>query len=253
MLHVDLATTLVGLLVGFVVGMTGMGGGALMTPLLVLLLGVPPLAAVGSDLAASVVIKPAGGLLHLRRGTVRLDLVLWLSLGSVPAALIGSLAVRAAGGDAAGSLLREAIGLALIASATSSLLRGRLRARRAGRPLALRRRTTVAIGALGGLLVGLTSVGSGSVIIMLLVFTYPGLSTAELVGTDLVQAVPLVAAATLGHLAFGDVRPGLTLALLVGALPGVVAGAHVSSRAPERVVRPALALVLLTTGLKLVL
>ncbi len=108
-------------------------------------------------------------------------------------------------------------------------------------------------GALGGLLVGLTSVGSGSVIIMLLVFTYPGLSSAELVGTDLVQAVPLVAAATLGHLLFGDVRPGLTLALLVGALPGVVAVAHVSSRAPERVVRPALAALLLTTGLKLVL
>ena len=252
----DLAIAVAGLLVGFTVGLTGMGGGALMTPILVLFFRVAPLAAVSSDLMASLVMKPLGGGLHWRRGTVRKDIVLWLTLGSVPAAFAGVLILRAAGAGHVQDFLKRALGLALIASASALVLRARIQRRRERglepAPVVLNRPVTLAIGAIGGLIVGMTSVGSGSLIIVMLLFLYPGLTSAELVGTDLVQAIPLVAAAALGHLLFGAVKIGLTASLLVGALPGVYLGAHLSSRTSQRVVRPALFLVLLTSGLKLV-
>jgi uncharacterized membrane protein YfcA len=255
-LHIDLAIAAAGLLVGFTVGLTGMGGGALMTPILVLFFRIAPLAAVSSDLVASLVMKPIGGGVHWRRGTVRRDIVLWLALGSVPAAFAGVLVLRAIGAGHVEELLKRALGLALIASAGAIVLRSRIQ-RRSERghdlgPAVLKRPATVAIGAIGGLMVGMTSVGSGSLIIVMLLFLYPGLTSAEVVGTDLVQAIPLVAAAALGHLFFGSVRLALTASLLVGALPGVYVGAHLSSMASSRVVRPALFLVLLTSGLKLV-
>lgn len=253
---VDLPLALTGLLVGFTVGLTGMGGGALMTPILVLFFKVSPLAAVSSDLLASLVMKPVGGAIHARRGTVRKDLVLWLCIGSVPSAFAGVLVLRALGAGDVDELLERALGVALIAASLSMLLKAWLQWRRdqsAEVPeVALRRSATVAIGVLGGLVVGMTSVGSGSLVIVLLMFTYPGLTSAQLVGTDLLQAIPLVGAATLGHVLFGDVRLGLTASLLVGALPGVYAGARLSSRANDKVVRPALFVVLLTSGLKLV-
>ncbi|HWC37863.1 MAG TPA: sulfite exporter TauE/SafE family protein, partial [Acidimicrobiales bacterium] len=119
-------------------------------------------------------------------------------------------------------------------------------------PIAVRPLPTLAIGVLGGLIVGMTSVGSGSLMIVLLLVLYPGLAMATLVGTDLVQAIPLVASAALGHLIFGDVKLGLTTSLILGSLPGVYFGARFSSRAPDRVIRPILAVVLFLTGLKLV-
>jgi uncharacterized membrane protein YfcA len=255
-LHHDLAIAVAGLLVGFTVGLTGMGGGALMTPILVLFFRVAPLAAVSSDLVASLVMKPVGGGLHWRRGTVRKDIVAWLAMGSVPAAFAGVLLLRALGAAHTQDLLKRALGLALIASAAAIVLRARIQhLRDRGRdpgPAVLNRPATVAIGAIGGLIVGMTSVGSGSLIIVMLLFLYPGLSPAELVGTDLVQAIPLVGAAALGHLLFGAFKLGLTAALLAGAIPGVYVGAHLSSRTSQRVVRPALFAVLLTSGLKLV-
>lgn len=256
-MHVDPMIALAGLLGGFVVGLTGMGGGALMTPMLVLVFHIQPLAAVSSDLVTSLFMKPFGGAVHWHRGTVRTDLVRWLTLGSVPAALAGVLLLRAFGTEHVDHWLRQAIGIALLASAGSMVLRARITAMRASghaplAPAVLNRPATLAIGVLGGLLVGMTSVGSGSVIIVLLLTVYPSLTSAELVGTDLVQAVPLVAAAAFGHMLFGDVRFGLTAALLVGALPGVLIGAHFSSTASARYVRPALFAVLLTSGLKLV-
>jgi len=242
--------------IGIVVGLTGMGGGALMTPVLVIFFHIQPLAAVSSDLVASLFMKPLGGGLHWRRGTVRRDLVLWLSIGSVPAAFTGVLLLRALGAANVQDLLKRALGLALIASASAIVLRARIQRRRdrgvEPGPAVLNRPLTLAIGAVGGLIVGMTSVGSGSLIIVMLLFLYPGLTSAELVGTDLVQAIPLVAAAALGHLLFGAVKLGLTASLLAGALPGVYVGAHLSSRTSQRVVRPALFLVLLTSGLKLV-
>jgi uncharacterized membrane protein YfcA len=272
---VDLSLTLVlaGLVVGVVVGMTGMGGGALMTPVLVLFFGIPPLAAVSSDLVVSAVMKPVGGVVHLRRGTVDLRLVGWLCLGSVPTAFGGVLVSRALGsGAGVQEWTKIALGAALLLAAAgligrsylSLVARGRRAAdRAAGRPpradpgtasgadYRIRPLVTVLVGAVGGLVVGMTSVGSGSLIIIALLALYPRLSAAGLVGTDLVQAVPLVAAAALGHLLFGDFRLDLTAALLVGCLPGVYLGARLSSRAPGGIVRRALALVLLASALKL--
>lgn len=255
-LDLDIAIAIAGLLVGFTVGLTGMGGGALMTPIMVLFFKVSPLAAVSSDLMVSLLMKPVGGSVHLRRGTVRKDIALWLCIGSVPAAFAGVLLLKSLGSHNVEPMLKRALGLALLASAGSILLRRVIERRREEgwepAPAVLNRSATLLIGALGGLVVGLTSVGSGSLIIVMLLFVYPGLRSSELVGTDLVQAIPLVGSAALGHLLFGDVRLALTASLLLGALPGVYAGARLSAHAPDRVVRPALFVVLLTSGLKLV-
>jgi hypothetical protein len=262
-LHVDLSVAVAGLLVGFTVGLTGMGGGALMTPILVLLFKISPLAAVSSDLVAAVVMKPVGGGVHLRRGTVNFALVRWLMVGSVPAAFAGVLLLRLLGdGQAIQVRVKEALGVALVLAAVSIVAKATLQARaarrdgerpRAGRaPFHARGLPTVLVGAVGGLVVGMTSVGSGSLMIVLLMLLYPALTSAELVGTDLVQAIPLVGSAALGHVLFGDFKLDLTASLLVGSVPGVYLGARASSRAPDALVRPVLALILLASGLKLV-
>lgn len=255
-MDLDLAIASAGLLVGFTVGLTGMGGGALMTPIMVLFFKVSPLAAVSSDLVVSLLMKPVGGAVHARRGTVRKDIALWLCIGSVPAAFAGVLILKALGAHNVEPLLKRALGLALLASAASILIRRGIEKRRAEGwepgPSTLNKPATLAVGVLGGLTVGLTSVGSGSLIIVMLLFLYPSLKSSELVGTDLIQAIPLVGSAALGHLLFGDVRLALTASLLLGALPGVYIGARLSAHAPDKVVRPALFTVLLTSGLKLV-
>ncbi|HEX3829659.1 MAG TPA: sulfite exporter TauE/SafE family protein [Sporichthyaceae bacterium] len=257
-MHIDLWMAVAGLIVGFVVGLTGMGGGALMTPILVIFFHVAPLAAVSSDLVASLVMKPVGGTVHLRRGTVNKPLVGWLSLGSVPAAFGGVFLLRAVGGNNSG-VQREVkllLGVALLIAAAGLVLRALLARRAAARgtvPPAVQVRPvpTLLIGVVGGLIVGMTSVGSGSLIIVALLFLYPGLTTAEIVGTDLVQAVPLVGSAALGHLLFGDFRLDLTTSVLVGALPGVYLGARCSAAAAQGLVRRALVAVLLVSALKL--
>jgi hypothetical protein len=253
--HLDLWVALAGLGVGFVVGLTGMGGGALMTPVLVLVFGIQPLAAVSSDLVAAVVMKPVGGGVHLRRGTVRTDLVRWLALGSVPAAFAGVLVLRAIGAAAVQDRLQLLLGVVLLVAATAMVARIVMQSRRVDAATTATRRVrpvpTLLVGVVGGLIVGMTSVGSGSLMIVALMFLYPAMSTAELVGTDLVQAVPLVLSAALGHLLFGDLQFGLTAALLLGSVPGVYLGARVSSRAPDAIVRPALVFVLLLSALKL--
>jgi uncharacterized protein len=259
-MHVDAGLALAGLFVGFTVGLTGMGGGALMTPMLVLLFNVQPLAAVSSDLVASFVMKPVGGGVHLRRGTVNLRLVGWLCAGSVPSAFAGVLILRALGDEAElQDLLERLLGVALLVAATTIVLKALLQRRsQAGtdgpvdvRDVMVRPGPTVAIGVLGGLVVGMTSVGSGSLMIVLLLVLYPRLTTSGLVGTDLVQAVPLVGSAALGHLLFGDFRLAVAGSLLIGAIPGVYAGAHLSSRAADHVVRPVLVTVLAASALRL--
>jgi len=252
--------------IGIVVGLTGMGGGALMTPVLVLFFQVPPLTAVSSDLVASAVMKPVGSFVHLRRGTVNLELVKWLCIGSIPGAFSGVLLARAMGrGEEVQQVIRIALGVALLLAAAGLTLRAYIRLverarRRDGRadPLPQGRPTvnlrivpTVIVGLLGGIVVGMTSVGSGSLIIIALMALYPTLKASELVGTDLVQAVPLVASAALGHLLFGDFHLDLTTSLLVGCIPGVWVGAHLSAHAPGGLVRRALAFVLLASALKL--
>lgn len=265
----DVLVVLAGLIVGFVVGLTGMGGGALMTPVLVLLFGVTPLAAVSSDLVAAAVMKPVGSWVHMRRGTIQWPLVRWLMVGSVPSAFVGVLVLRALGnsGDVQ-AVVKTSLGVALLVAAAAMVYKAytgmvaRVRREAAARrgeeviepedvPIVVRPLPTVLIGAAGGLIVGMTSVGSGSLIIIALIALYPSLTANRLVGTDLVQAVPLVASAALGHVLFGDFQFDLTASLLLGSIPGVYLGAQLSSRAPGWLIRRALAVVLLASGLKL--
>jgi uncharacterized membrane protein YfcA len=262
-MHIDLSLAVAGLLVGFVVGLTGMGGGALMTPILVVVFNVQPLAAVSSDLVASFFMRPVGAAVHLRQGTVNRQLVKWLVIGSVPSAFCGVLILRAIGtGRHVQDVVQVVLGVALLVAAGAIVLKAFMNLRERARgeyltvtnpaSITVKPLQTVLIGALGGLVVGMTSVGSGSLIIVLLLFLYPKIRASQLVGTDLVQAIPLVGAASLGHLLFGDFRLALTTSLLIGSIPGVYLGARISARAPARLLRRVLAFVLLASGLKLV-
>lgn len=252
----DLTLALAGLGVGIVVGLTGMGGGALMTPILVLVFGIPPVAAVSSDLAASAVMKPFGGWVHARRGTVNWKLVGWLCAGSVPSAFCGVLLLRLLGDDeTVQHTIKISLGVALLLAAAGLLLKAWVGRRQQGDgpavAITVRPLPTLLIGVAGGLIVGLTSVGSGSLIIVALLALYPKLRANDLVGTDLVQAIPLVLSAALGHAFFGDLKLDLAAAVLLGSIPGVLIGARISSRAPGGIVRTALVVVLLASSLKL--
>ena len=244
-------------IVGLLVGLTGAGGGALMTPMLILLFNVKPAAAISSDLVAAVVMRPVGSLVHMHKGTVNWRLVGWMCLGSVPMAFLGAYLLHLmGGGDAQQSNVELALGAALLAGTAAMLLRSWLDARSGQRRTAsvaaikVRPAATLAIGAVGGLIVGMTSVGSGSLMIVLLLFAYPLLSAGQLVGTDLTQAVPLTAAAALGALAFGHVEFGLTTAVIIGSVPAVLIGSLLSSRAPDRYIRPVITFVIFASGLK---
>lgn len=251
--------------IGIVVGLTGMGGGALMTPVLVLFFNVPPLAAVSSDLVSSAVLKPVGSFVHLRKGTVNLPLVAWLCVGSVPSAFCGVLIARALGSGAqVENIIQKALATALLIAAAGLIIRAYLRLVEAakvrdglapplpkGRPrVQVRPLPTVVVGVVGGIVVGITSVGSGSIMIISLMMLYPMLRANELVGTDLVQSVPLIFSAAAGHLLFGDFSMSVTTALIVGGLPGTYLGAHLSSTLPSGLIRRALAFVLLASSLK---
>jgi uncharacterized membrane protein YfcA len=258
-MHVDPYIVLGSAVVGFLVGMTGAGGGALMTPMLILLFGVTPSTAISSDLVAAVVMRPIGAIVHLRRGTVNLRLVGWMVLGSVPMAFVGAYLLHVLGhAKEAQSKIEIALGTALLVGAGAMVLRYILDRRSGGtrtagideiRPRPAR---TVMIGMVGGIIVGMTSVGSGSLMIILLLFLYPTLSANRLVGTDLTQAVPLTAAAALGALAFGHVEFGVTASLIIGSVPAVFIGSLLSSSVPDRYVRPAITFVIFASGLKYV-
>ncbi|HXQ60566.1 MAG TPA: sulfite exporter TauE/SafE family protein [Acidimicrobiales bacterium] len=245
--------------VGLLVGVTGAGGGALMTPMLILLFGVKPSTAISSDLVAAVVMRPIGAAVHLRKGTVNLRLVGWLTLGSAPMAFFGAYLLHLFGhAQAAETNVQRALGAALLVGAAAMILRYALDRRsgqtRAGvvADLTVRPLPTVAVGMLGGIIVGITSVGSGSLMIVSLLFLYPMIGANQLVGTDLTQAVPLTAAAALGALAFGHVELSVTTSLIVGSVPAVLVGSFLSSRAPDRYIRPAITFVILASGLKYV-
>jgi uncharacterized protein len=270
-MHFDYTMAAGALLVSVIVGLTGMGGGALMTPMLTVFFGVPPLTAVSSDLVAAAIMKPVGSAVHLRHGTVNLRLVAWLCAGSVPSAFCGVLIARALGdGHQVQDVIGKAMGVALLLAAAGLAIRGYLAmkdraSRRADRRTAVpgspasappptikvRPVPTVLVGIVGGLSVGMTSVGSGSLIIVTLLALYPALKANQLVGTDLFQAVPLVWAAALGHILFGDFKLEVTAALLAGSIPGVIIGSLISARAPGGLIRRALAFVLLASALKM--
>jgi uncharacterized membrane protein YfcA len=248
-----------GALVGVSVGLTGMGGGALMTPILIMIFGVDPTAAVGSDLAASLAMKPVGALVHHRAGTVRWSLMRWLLPTAVPAGFAGAFVLQQFGkGTVLQHRLQWAIGAALLLAVLGMLARALFvrshptaSERSSGEVMSVRRLPTLVVGLIGGLIVGMTSVGSGSLIIVLLMLLHPRLRANDLVGTDLILAIPLVASATLGHVIVGDIRFALTAATLIGAVPGIYLGAKVSARAQSGVLRWILAILLLASGLAL--
>ncbi|HVN50402.1 MAG TPA: sulfite exporter TauE/SafE family protein [Acidimicrobiales bacterium] len=258
-MHIDPYIVLGSAVVGFLVGLTGAGGGALMTPMLILLFGVKPATAISSDLVAAVLMRPFGAFVHLRKGTVNLKLVGWMVLGSFPAAFAGAYILHVVGhSSGADRKVETALGVALLVGAAAMVLRYLLDLRHGHErdgvvhDLTVRRGATVAIGIVGGLIVGMTSVGSGSLMIVLLLFLYPMIGANQLVGTDLTQAVPLTAAAALGAVAFGHIEFSVTLSLIVGSVPAVLVGSFLSSRAPDRYIRPAITFVIFASGLKYV-
>jgi uncharacterized protein len=245
-----------GFLVGILIGLTGIGGGALMTPFLILVLGTRPVVAVGTDLAYNAVTKLVGALIHWRQGTVDLALVKRLAIGSVPAGLagVGALSALTRSGADPDEAVKRALGGALILVAAILLSRvlgielpdipQRWRA-------ALQGRGTVIVGAIVGALVGFTSVGSGSLLVPFLMTVFP-LTAVQVVGTDVFHAAILVSVTALGHAHEGSVDWGIAAGLLVGSIPGVALGSWMAPRTPARALRVGLAALLLVTGISLV-
>jgi hypothetical protein len=248
----------VSLLIGVVVGMTGMGGGALMTPALIFL-KIDPTIAVANDLVAAAVYKSVGAGVHWRQGSPNLRLAGWLALGSVPCAFAGAFIIQAVGSpEAQETFVKKAIGAALLLAAATYAMRLALSLRsqaRGGAPQledpAIRPVPTVLVGAVGGLLVGLTSVGSGSVIMVTLLLLYPGLQAVRLVGTDLAQAVPLVLAAAVSHVIVSGIDWSILIPLILGGTPGTFVGAKIAGRVPQALLRRGIVLLLFVTGLGL--
>lgn len=258
---IDLALSLGGLLAGLMVGLTGMGGAALVTPMLVLLFGVSPAAAVSSDVVASAIMKPVGAFVHIRAKTVHWGLVCWLSAGSIPGVLIGTLIfARVLSSDEASETIRTWIGYVLLLALAAMLAKVWV-ARRAkglqtnlvplGRDMPVKRMSTILLGVAVGILVGMTSVGSGSLVVTTLLLLYPLLRPSILVGTDLTQAVPMLIAGAIAHAGFGDISIAVVVSLLIGQIPGVWVGARMSSRYDGHALRWLLMVVLAATALKL--
>jgi uncharacterized membrane protein YfcA len=259
---IDLPTTLSGFGVGVMVGLTGIGGGALMTPLLVLVLGVAPQTAVGTDLLFASITKVFGVLIHRRHGTVDWVVVKRLAAGSLPLALLTVLLLATLGtGQIRSGVILHGLGVALALTAVGLAFRRRLheigKMLRSDTPASFKKwqpTLTVVAGAVIGCLVALTSVGAGALGTVALIYLYPyRLTAAKLVGTDLAHAIPLALVAGAGHLMLGNVDFKLLGMLLLGSIPGIVLGSLLSARAPEPVIRNAIALVLLLVAGKLLL
>ena len=254
-----LSVLVVSFFIGIVVGLTGMGGGALMTPALIFL-GVNPTAAVANDLVAASVNKSVGATVHWREGSPNLKLAMWLIIGSVPFAFAGAFIIQAVGGGEAeqDEFLTIAIGCALLFTAATYALRMYLNLRIVtdGGVLSeedpvIRPVPTFLVGALGGLLVGITSVGSGSLIMVALLLLYPTLAAVKLVGTDLVQAVPLVLSAAISHVLVSGVEWAVLIPLIIGGTPGTFLGARLANWVSQSVIRRGIVIVLTLTGLKM--
>jgi hypothetical protein len=257
--HIDPYIVLGSAVVGLLVGLTGAGGGALMTPMLVLLFSVTPTKAISSDLVAAVFMRPPAAFVHFTKKTVNWKLVGWMVIGSVPMAFLGAYLLHLFGiGKADQTNIEIALGAALLVGAAAMVLRYVLDSRQGHkrqseiRELTVRPVPTVIVGMIGGIIVGMTSVGSGSLMIVLLLFLYPIIGAKQLVGTDLTQAVPLTAAAALGALAFGQVEFPLAASIIIGSVPAAVIGSFLSSRAPDKYIRPAITFVIFASGLKYV-
>ncbi len=256
----DLLYSLSGFVVGLLVGQTGVGGGSLMTPLLVLLFGVHPATAVGTDLLYACVTKSVGTVVHGRNKTVDWQIVRRLALGSVPATVVTLLVMswfNLSSHGGANRLIAGVLGVALLLTAVSLVLRSRIQAvaarfSRGGGPPRHTAGLTVATGAVLGCLVTLSSVGAGALGVTALLLLYPRLPAARIVGSDIAHAVPLTLVAGMGHWWLGSVDGGLLIALLAGSVPGIILGSHLSVRLPETALRMILAAVLALVGGRLV-
>jgi len=259
-LQIDGLTALAGVLVGTIVGITGVGGGALMTPILVLLFGIAPQTAVGTDLLYASITKVFGTAVHQGHGTVDWQVVRRLATGSLPAAALTLWWMSASGAhQMRGGVIITALGIALIITALGMLFKDYLHG--LGRKLRVgdsekfkhvQPVLTVVCGAILGVLVTLTSVGAGALGTVMLVYLYPlRLGANKLVGTDLAHAIPLTLIAGLGHLTMGNVNGGLLVNLLIGSIPGVLLGSFISARAPLTLIRYAIALVLGAVAIKM--
>jgi uncharacterized membrane protein YfcA len=242
-----------GAAVGTLVGMTGMGGGSLMTPMLILLFGFDPKTAVGTDILHGAVFKSFGAVRHRQLGNVHVPLAMWMLLGSAPLSLVG-VQIASSFSDGTQSAMSRVVGGALIAGGLGFAVKTFLRGHTGDAPLHLTRRhklTAVVIGATCGFVVGLTSVGSGTFFGLAMLLLYP-LAARRIVGTDMLHAALLLWVAGTGHLIHGNVDLHAMAWLLVGSIPGVLLGSHMSIRVPERALRIGFAVVLLLSGIKLV-
>ena len=254
----DLLHAFAGLLVGFLVGLTGVGGGSLMTPLLVLMFGVQVQTAVGTDLLFAAITKTVGVGVHHGHNTVDWRIVRRLATGSMPAAVLTLIALNTfihLGAKTSGAIL-VALGVLLVLTSIGLLFQRRLLAYGATHTIVHTDKTfapTVALGAVLGVLVTITSVGAGAIGATLLLLIYRRVPIARIVGTDIAHAVPLALLAGAGHWFIGSVDLALLVALLVGSIPGVIVGSLLSSRSPDRLVQMALAAVLAVSGVRLLL
>ena len=248
-----------GFAVGLLVGMTGVGGGSLMTPLLTLLFGVSPSVAVGTDLAFASITKSAGTLTHRVRGTIRWDIVKRLCIGALPAAVVSTLALKSFGtlSPEIGQIIRYSIAGSVLLTVVALIFKGRMlnwinahpEKQLQGNKLAA---ATIISGAVLGVLVTVSSIGAGAIGATLLVMLYPRMSSAEVAGTDIAYAVPLTAIAALGHWWLGSIHWELLASLLVGSLPGITLGSWVARSVPEKFLRVLLAMTLTGVAVKLI-
>ena len=248
------AKILVGFVVGVLIGMSGVGGGVLLLPVLIFGLRVPPIMAVGTDAVFNFFTKIPASLMHLKAGTVRRKAVLALAVGSVPGSIAGVkllMYIRQLYGDGVNNFIKTAVGLLLIIIPTLMLFQKRIEDRVANRVPTMRGWAGMAmIGLVAGVLVGMTSVGSGSIIMMLLLLFY-SLPPKMNVGTDILHAVVLTGVTGLMHFRLGNVDPGLVVSLLIGSIPGGLLGSHFATRMPMLWLRRILCALLLLTGARM--
>ncbi len=249
--------SLAGLLIGLLVGMTGMGGGSLMTPMLVLVFGFKPTVAIGTDIVHGAIFKSFGAVRHRQLGTVNLSVTLWMLLGSAPMSLAGvglATYLEHTYGDGWESAAKKVLGVTLLICGAAFLVKALLHERTAAASFRMTtsdRVRAVAIGVVGGFVVGLTSVGSGTFFGLTMMLFFP-LSMAQIVGTDIVHAAALLWVAGFGHIVAGNVAFTAMAWLLLGSIPGVLIGSHFTVRAGDRVLRVALATTLFLSGVKLI-
>jgi len=256
--RLDIVYPVSGFVVGAIVGLTGVGGGALMTPLLILAFGFSPVTAVGTDLLYACITKSAGTLAHLRQGNVDWRTVRWMSAGSLPTAAMTVVALHAFLPDthAISAVLSVALGCALLATAAALLLRERIVRHWPRTDTTDRGKSRnpivgmVLLGAARGILVTLSSVGAGALGTVALLILFPRMPTTRIVGTDIAHAVPVTLVAGLGHAALGTVNWTLLASLLVGSIPGIWLGSQAASRVPEATLRTILATLLAVAGLR---